>query len=139
MQEALKQARIAMDEGEVPVGAVIVCENRIVARGHNQVEKLNDPTAHAEMIAITSAADAVGSKFLEECAIYVTLEPCAMCAGALSWARVKSVYYGTSDLKKGYSLYSNNILHPKTEVVEGILEDECTEILNTFFQRLRKD
>ena len=114
MREALKQAKLALDDGEVPVGAVIVCENKIVARAYNQVQRLNDPTAHAEMIAITSATDAIGSKYLDECEIFVTLEPCAMCAGALSWAKIKGVHYGGSDLKEGYSLYSKKILHPKT-------------------------
>ena len=137
MQEALNQAHIAYEKGEVPVGAIVVANNRIIARAHNQVELLNDPTAHAEMLAITAAADALGNKYLEECTMYVTLEPCVMCAGALNWAQIRQIYYGASDIKKGYSLIGKSILHPKTKVIAGILEDQCKEIVQLFFRNLR--
>lgn len=137
MQEALKQAQIAYEKGEVPVGAIVVANNKIIARTHNQVELLNDPTAHAEILAITAAADALGSKYLEECAMYVTLEPCVMCAGALNWAQISQIYYGANDIKKGYSLIGKSILHPKTKVITGILEDQCREIVQRFFRNLR--
>lgn len=137
MREALNQARIAFDKGEVPIGAVVVANNRIIARAHNQVEMLNDPTAHAEILAITAAADALGSKYLENCIMYVTLEPCVMCAGALNWAHIESIYYGAVDAKRGYSLIGKSILHPKTKVITGLLEDECKEIIQVFFRNLR--
>ena len=139
MQEALKQAKIAYDAGEVPVGAVVVANNRIIARAHNQVELLNDPTAHAEILAITAATEAIGSKYLEECTMYVTLEPCVMCAGALNWAQIDNVYYGTSDEKKGYSLLGKQVLHPKTKVKSGLLSEECGKILMDFFSKLRNE
>lgn len=139
MKEAFRQAQLAYEEGEVPVGAVVVANNRIIARAHNQVELLNDPTAHAEVLAITSAAEALGSKYLEGCAIYVTLEPCIMCAGALNWAQIENVYYGASDEKKGYSLIGKSILHPKTKVNTGIMADECGQLLQDFFKKLRED
>ena len=139
MQEALKQAKIAFENGEVPVGAVVVCNNRIIARAHNQVELLNDPTAHAEILAITAAAEALGSKYLEDCTMYVTLEPCVMCAGALNWAQIDTIYYGASDEKRGYSLLDKNVLHPKTNVVTGILHEECSQIILDFFRKLRED
>ena len=137
MQEALKQAQIAFENGEVPVGAVVVSNNKIIARAHNQVELLNDPTAHAEVLAITAAAEALGSKYLENCTMYVTLEPCTMCAGALNWAQVDTVYYGASDEKRGYTLLGKNVLHPKTKVFAGILEKPCGEIMQKFFRQLR--
>jgi len=139
MKEALKQAELAYKHGEVPVGAVVVCNNRIIAKTHNQVELLNDPTAHAEILAITAAAEALGSKYLENCTMYVTLEPCNMCAGALSWSQINTLYYGASDAKRGYTLLGKNILHPKTKVITGILEEPCGEIMQRFFKQLRSD
>jgi tRNA(adenine34) deaminase len=137
MQEALNQAKIAYEKGEVPVGAIVVANKRIIARAHNQVELLNDPTAHAEILAITAAAAALGSKYLEDCTMYVTLEPCVMCAGALNWAQISQIYYGASDAKRGYSLIGKSILHPKTKVSSGILEEQCKEILQAFFRNVR--
>src|SRR6188768_763399 len=119
MREALKEAAKALEIGEVPVGAVVVCQNRIIARAHNQTEKLTDATAHAEMLAITSAANYLGSKYLDECSLYVTLEPCVMCAGALQWVQLQKLVFGAHDVKRGYSLVQNPLLHPKTEVVTG--------------------
>ncbi len=139
MNEAFKQARIAFERGEVPVGAVIVTNNRIIARAHNQVELLDDPTAHAEMLAITAAAEFLGSKYLEDCTLYVTLEPCVMCAGALNWAQIEAVYFGASDEKRGYTLIGKKILHPKTTVHSGIMAHECGELLEQFFQNLREE
>lgn len=136
MGEALKQAWIAHEEEEIPVGAVVVCENRIIARAYNQTEKLNDPTAHAEMLAITAAAEYLGGKYLDDCCMYVTLEPCPMCAGALYWAHLAKLVYGASDPKMGYTL-RRGILHPKTVVIKGILEDECSKMLTGFFDGLR--
>src|SRR5690606_10224746 len=125
MKEALKEARIAFDLDEVPIGAVIVSHNRIIARGHNLSEKLNDVTAHAEMQAFTSAANFIGGKYLQQCTLYVTLEPCVMCAGASFWTQIGRIVYGAKDDKRGFSTYSKQILHPKTEITCGILEDEC--------------
>lgn len=137
MSEALKEAQKAFDLDEVPVGAVIVCENQIIARAHNLTERLNDVTAHAEMQAITSATNNLGSKYLNECTLYVSLEPCVMCAGAAFWAQIGKIVYGASDEKRGYSLLKKNILHPKTEVIKGILNDECSELLKKFFRTKR--
>jgi tRNA(adenine34) deaminase len=137
MKEALKEAKKAFDEDEVPIGVVIVAGNKIIARGHNLTEKLRDVTAHAEMQAITSAASAIGGKFLNECDIYVTLEPCVMCAGAIKWSRVKRLIYGASDAKFGYTKSGENILHPKTEVTKGILSQESEELLKEFFSKKR--
>jgi tRNA(adenine34) deaminase len=139
MKEAFRQAQLAYENGEVPVGAVVVVNNRIIAKAHNQVEMLNDPTAHAEILAITAAAEFLGSKYLENCTMYVTLEPCVMCAGALNWAQLDTVYYGASDEKRGYTLIGKNILHPKTEVNTGIMALECEQILKDFFQKLRNE
>jgi len=139
MHEAIKQAQLAFEHREVPVGAVVVSNNRIIAKAHNQVELLNDPTAHAEILAITAAAEALGSKYLEDCTMYVTLEPCMMCAGALNWAQIDSIYYGASDDKRGFTLVGKNVLHPKTKVRTGILKDECSEILQRFFRTLRSE
>lgn len=139
MQEALKQAHFAFEKGEVPVGAVIVVNNRIIARSHNQVELLNDPTAHAEMLAITSASEALSGKYLEECTMYVTLEPCVMCAGALNWAQIDTVYYGASDEKRGYSLLGKTVFHPKTKIISGLLSKECGDLLQQFFRNLRDE
>jgi tRNA(adenine34) deaminase len=137
MKEALKEAQKAFDANEVPVGAVIVAENRIIARAHNLTERLNDVTAHAEMQAITSAANAIGGKYLNECTIYVTLEPCVMCAGALAWSQIGTVVYGASDTKRGFSLIQNKITHPKTDVVAGVMAEECEQLIKTFFLNKR--
>ena len=137
MKEALKEASYAFEEGETPVGAVLVSNNKIIARAHNQVEKLNDPTAHAEVLAITSACDMLGSKFLNECTLYVTLEPCGMCAGATYWSQLGKIVIGASDEKRGYSVLNKKLIHPKTEIVKGIMADECSAILKEFFQKLR--
>lgn len=137
MNEALKEARKAFDADEVPVGAVIVADNKIIARAHNFTERLIDVTAHAEMQAITSAANAIGGKYLNDCTLYVTLEPCLMCAGALQWSHITKIIYGASDEKKGFSKISQPILHPKTTVIKGVLENECSKILKDFFQSKR--
>ncbi len=137
MKEALKEARKAFDTDEVPVGAVIVCNNRIIARAHNLTERLIDVTAHAEMQAFTSAANYLGAKFLEECTLFVTIEPCVMCAGASYWSRIGKIVYGAKDEKKGYSKLRDNILHPKSEIVSGILEKECGELMSNYFKQKR--
>lgn len=137
MKAALQEAMKALDSDEVPVGAVVVCEGRIVARAHNLTERLNDPTAHAEMQAITMATSAFGGKYLETSTLYVTLEPCSMCAAALSWAQIGKIVYGASDPKRGFSLYSPSLLHPKTVVEKGILEDECSSLVKNFFKSKR--
>ena len=139
MKEAFKQAEIAFDEGEVPVGAVVVCNKRIIARAYNQVEKLKDATAHAEMLAITAAQNFLGAKYLQDCTLYVTLEPCVMCAGACFWNQVPKIVFGATDKKRGFSRISENILHPKTVVTKGILEQECKELIDRFFARLREN
>ena len=138
MGEALKEARKALENGEVPVGAVVVCQNKIIARAHNQTEQLNDATAHAEMLAITSASNYLGSKYLNECILYVTLEPCVMCAGALHWVQLQKLIYGADDELRGYSLIKKPLLHPKTEVLKGIAEQESKALLAQFFKRLRE-
>ncbi len=138
MKQALQEARLAAAEGEVPVGAVIVCRNRVIARAHNQTERLNDPTAHAEMLAVTAAVNALGAKYLADCALYVTVEPCVMCAGALSWAQIGTLVYGASDEKKGFVRYAPQALHPKTMVKTGILAAECAEEMKRFFKERRK-
>lgn len=137
MKEALKEARKALELDEVPVGCVIVCENQIISRGHNYTQKLNDVTAHAEVLAITAAADYLGSKYLSDCILYVTLEPCIMCAGAAYWAQFKKIVFGAKDLKRGYSSISNKILHPKTKIVENVLNEECSKLLSDFFKKKR--
>lgn len=137
MKDALREAIQAEVEDEVPIGAVIVCRGRIIAKGHNMTERLNDPTAHAEMIAITAATEAMGGKYLNDCTLYVTVEPCPMCAGALAWAQIGKVVYGASDLKRGFSLFSPSLLHPKTEVVSGILAEECGNLVSDFFRKKR--
>ncbi len=134
MQVALNEARIAMDKGEIPIGAIIVCHDKIIAKAHNQTETLNDATAHAEMLAITGAMATLGSKYLKDCTLYVTVEPCLMCAGAIHWAQIPKIVYGTKDRKKGYSSYSTKIFSQKTKVISGILEKESTEILSSFFK-----
>ncbi len=138
MKQALLEAQTAFDADEVPVGAVVVCDGRIIARAHNLTERLNDVTAHAEMQAFTAAAGYLGGKFLNECTLYVTLEPCVMCAGASYWSRVKKIVFGAYDEKRGYSQVPQNLLHPKTEVVGGVMEEECAELLRAFFQKKRK-
>lgn len=137
MRMALLEAQQAFDEGEIPVGVVVVCRDRIIARGHNLTETLNDVTAHAEMQAITAAASTLGGKYLQNCTLYVTVEPCVMCAGALGWAQVSTLVFGASDLKRGYSVFAPQALHPKTVVVKGVLEAECSGLMTRFFQSLR--
>lgn len=133
MREALKEAQKAYDKNEVPIGAVIVFGNRIIARAHNMAERLNDATAHAEMQAFTAAAEFLGSKYLNECSLYVTIEPCVMCAGAAFWTQVGRIVYGAADDKRGYSLLPVNILHPATAVKTGVLENECSGMVKRFF------
>ena len=137
MQKALIEAKQAFEEGEVPVGAVIVCRDRVIARAHNLTERLTDVTAHAEMQAITAAANALGGKYLTDCTLYVTVEPCVMCAGALAWAQLSRIVYGASDPKRGFSVFAPNALHPRTEVTEGVLAEECANLMKDFFQRKR--
>ena len=138
MNEALKEAKIAFDEGEVPVGAVVVCKNRIIGRAHNQTERLTDSTAHAEMLAVTSASNYLGSKYLNECTLYVTLEPCVTCAGALHWVQLMKLVYGADDVQRGYTLVSTPLLHPRTEVVKGIKKQESKTLVDDFFRRIRE-
>ncbi|MGZ3846440.1 MAG: tRNA adenosine(34) deaminase TadA [Flavisolibacter sp.] len=139
MRQALVQAQIAFDEDEVPIGAVVVINNKIIARGYNQVEKLQDPTAHAEIIALTSAFNYLGSKYLIDATLYVTIEPCLMCAGALYWSKIGRIVYGAADEKNGYLRIAkdNNPFHPKTELVKGVLQEECAELIKTFFKQKR--
>lgn len=137
MKEALKEARKALEKGEVPVGVIIVCRNKVIARAHNLTETLNDVTAHAEMQAITAAANHLGGKYLNECTMYVTVEPCIMCGGACFWSQVGTIVYGTQDEKRGYQTIRDNILHPGTQVIGGLLENECRQILQDFFAARR--
>lgn len=137
MNEALREARSAFDVGEVPVGAVIVCKGRVIAHSHNLTETLNDVTAHAEMQAITMAAEYLGGKYLNDCTLYVTVEPCPMCAAALGWAQLGRLVYGASDTKRGYSLFTPSLLHPKTQVLSGVLADECAALMTDFFKNKR--
>jgi len=137
MREALKEAQKAFDADEIPVGAIVVCNNRIIARAHNLTERLNDVTAHAEMQAITAAANFLNGKYLNECTLYVTLEPCVMCAGALAWAQTGKIIYGAKDIKRGFSILEHSVLHPKTEISNGVLEKECSSLIKTFFQKKR--
>jgi tRNA(adenine34) deaminase len=139
MREAIKQAEIAFEEKEIPVGAVVVCNNKIIARAYNQTEKLNDSTAHAEMIALTAAFNYLGGKYLPDCSIYITLEPCIMCAGALYWSQIGKIIFGAPDQKRGYRTVKSEILHPKTEVIEGILAEDCKQILDKFFNSIRNN
>ncbi len=138
MEEALKEAHKAFDKAEVPVGAVVVCQNKIIARAHNQTEQLTDATAHAEMLAVTAAAHGLGSKYLDECTLYVTLEPCVMCAGALHWVQLQKLVYGADDVQRGFSLVKTPLLHPKTEIVKGIKKDPSKELIDLFFRRIRE-
>lgn len=137
MKQALQEARKASDRGEVPVGAVVVCQGRILAKAHNLTELLNDVTAHAEMQAVTAAAGVLGGKYLKDCTLYVTVEPCVMCAGALGWAQLGRLVYGAPEDKRGYRRYAAEALHPKTEVVGGVLADECAQLMKDFFARKR--
>ena len=147
MREALREAQAAAAEGEVPIGAVVVTRGRVIARGHNMTERLKDPTAHAEMIALTAATEAVGGKYLDDCTLYVTVEPCPMCAAALCWAQVGRIVWGADDPKRGYSLFSadpaspgggrRSLLHPRTETLSGVLAEECSELVTGFFKTKR--
>ncbi|MBL7849889.1 MAG: nucleoside deaminase [Cyclobacteriaceae bacterium] len=138
MQEALKEARKAFEEGEIPVGAVVVCRNKIIARAHNQTERLNDATAHAEMLAVTAAANYLGSKYLDECTLYVTLEPCPMCAGALHWSQLQRLVFGAEDPQRGYQLIKSPLLHPRTTITKGIHAAESKSLIEEFFRLLRE-
>ena len=137
MQKALREAQTAYEKGEVPVGAVIVVDDKIIARAYNLTETLNDVTAHAEMQAFTSAAEFLGGKYLNQCTLYVTLEPCVMCAGASYWAQLGRLVYGATDLKRGYANINHQLLHPKTEVISGVMEHECAQLLKDFFAAKR--
>jgi len=139
MKQALREANNAYAEGEVPVGAVVVIDNQVIARGHNQVERLNDPTAHAEVLAITSACNYLGAKYLPDATLYVTIEPCHMCAGALYWSKLKRVVFGAKDIKQGYQFFygDKNPFHPKTEIAEGVLANECANLIRAFFKERR--
>lgn len=137
MQQAYAEALAAFDENEIPVGAVVVCNGRVIASAHNQTERLGDVTAHAEMLALTAAADELGSKYLDECSLYVTLEPCVMCAGAVGWSQLGRLVYGAGDDKRGYTTFSPSPLHPKTEVVAGVMAQECEELMKSFFKKKR--
>ena len=137
MREALREARQAAAEDEVPIGAVIVWKDRVIAKGHNMTERLSDPTAHAEMITITAATEAVGGKYLNDCTLYVTVEPCPMCAGALAWAQIGSVVYGAPDPKRGFSQFSPSLMHPKTVVIGEVLAEECGNLVSDFFRNKR--
>lgn len=137
MRQALAEAQAAADAGEIPIGAVVVSNGRVIARGHNLTETLNDVTAHAEMQAITAAAEYMGGKYLTDCTLYVTIEPCVMCAGALGWSQIRRVVYGASEEKRGYQRYAPQALHPRTEVAGGVLEEECRAIMQQFFRQRR--
>ena len=138
MRKAIAEAQQAAAEDEIPIGAIVTCRGRIVARTHNLTETLHDVTTHAEMQAITAAANALGGKYLQDCTMYVTVEPCPMCAGALGWAQISRIVYGAKDEKRGYTAYAPKALHPKTEVQAGVLEEDCRELMQTFFQNKRK-
>lgn len=137
MAEALREAHLALEEKEIPIGAVVVWGDRIIGRGHNMTERLHDPTAHAEMIALTAATQAVGGKYLPDCTLYVTVEPCPMCAGALNWTQTGRIVYGAIDPRRGYSLFSPSLLHPKTRVTAGVLGEECAALIQDFFKNRR--
>ena len=137
MREALREARAAAAEGEVPIGAVVVADDRVIARAHNQTELLHDVTAHAEMLALTAAEEYLGAKYLNDCTLYVTVEPCPMCAGAAGWTQIGRIVYGANDPKRGYSLLTGPVLHPKTEVVGGVLKEECSALVKEFFKKKR--
>ena len=137
MKQALNEAQNAYDEGEIPIGAVVVCENKIIAKDHNRVERLSDATAHSEMLAITAAQNHLGSKYLNECTLYVTLEPCSMCAGGLFWTQIGRVVIGALDKERGFSRYNKDIIHPKTELKLGVMAIDCETLIKDFFRRLR--
>lgn len=137
MKIALEEAKAAASEDEIPVGAVIICKGRVVGKGHNMTERLKDPTAHAEMIAITAATEALGGKYLNDCELYVTVEPCPMCAAALNWAQIGKVIYGAGDPKRGFTLFSPSLLHPKTAVSAGVMEQECAALISDYFKNKR--
>ena len=137
MRRALDEARQALEEGEIPIGAVVVAKGRIISRAHNQTETLNDVTAHAEMLAITAAANALSGKYLTDCTLYVTVEPCPMCAGAIGWAQVPRIVYGAADEKRGYRRFAPNVLHPRANAIGGILEEECRQLMLDFFKSKR--
>ena len=137
MKKAIEEAKIAEENNEVPIGAIIVCQDKIIAQAHNLTETLNDVNAHAEMQAITMASDYLGGKYLRDCTLYVTVEPCTMCAGAIGWAQIGRLVYGTQDIKKGFSVIAPNALHPKCMVTQGILNEECAELMKEFFKRKR--
>jgi len=137
MKQALQEAKCAFEEDEIPVGAVIVCGDRIIARAHNLTERLSDVTAHAEMQAITAASEYLGGKYLNDCTLYVTVEPCIMCAGALGWSQIGKVVYGAGDEKRGFQRFAPQALHPKTQLVSGVMEEECAALMKEFFQRKR--
>ncbi|MBO4557657.1 MAG: nucleoside deaminase [Bacteroidales bacterium] len=138
MQMALEEARRALEQGEVPIGAVVVCKNRVIARSHNLTETLTDPTAHAEMQAITMATEYLGGKYLTDCTLYVTVEPCPMCAAALAWAQIPRIVYGADDPRRGCSLFTPSLLHPRTQVTKGILAGECVALMKDFFKDKRR-
>ena len=138
MRKALAEAQQAFEEGEIPIGAVVVCKDQVIARAHNLTETLIDPTAHAEMQAITMAANALGGKYLTECTLYVTVEPCTMCAGAIGWAQVSRIVYGAPDEKRGYHHYAPHAMHPKATITGGILEEECRQLMQDFFRQKRE-
>ena len=137
MKQALQEAKCAFEEDEIPVGAVVVCGDRIIARAHNLTERLSDVTAHAEMQAITAASEYLGGKYLNDCTLYVTVEPCSMCAGALGWSQIGRVVYGAADEKRGFQRFAPQALHPKTQLVSGVMEEECAALMKEFFQRKR--
>jgi tRNA(adenine34) deaminase len=137
MREALREAHLAAEDGEIPIGAVMVWKGRIIGRGHNQTERLHDTTAHAEMLAITAASETMGGKYLTDCTLYVTVEPCPMCAGALAWSQVGRIVYGAPDQRRGFSLFSPSLLHPRTEAVGGVLQEECVQLMLDFFKDKR--
>ncbi len=137
MREALREAQAAKAEGEIPIGAVVVWNERVIGRGHNMTERLHDATAHAEMIAVTAATQSMGGKYLEGCTLYVTVEPCPMCAGALNWSQVGRIVYGATDPRRGYSLFTPSLLHPKTVVEGGVLADDCSALMLEFFKSKR--
>ena len=137
MRKALAEAQAAFDEGEIPIGAIVVCQDRIIARAHNLTETLHDVTAHAEMQAITAAANELGGKYLTDCTLYVTVEPCTMCAGAIGWAQIPRIVYGALDEKRGYHEYAPKAMHPKAEVTGGVLEEECRSLMQSFFRSKR--
>jgi len=137
MKQAFKEAEAAFEEGEIPVGAVVICENKIIAKDHNRVERLNDATAHAEMLALTAAQNHLGSKYLNDCSLFVTLEPCSMCAGGLFWTQIGRIVIGASDKVRGFTRYNKQIIHPKTELKVGVMATECEILIKDFFQKIR--